>query len=58
MLTRIVLALLSIAVRTMRHTRPYQEVGSPSTAPLPAGFPLPVPGAPGARSGLRSSFVI
>jgi hypothetical protein len=58
MLTRIVLALLSIAVRTMRHTRPYQVAGSPSTAPLASRFPLPVLGALGVLSGLCSSFAI
>lgn len=58
MLTRIMLALLSVAVRTMRHVSPHQVSGS-SSAGLPAnGLSLPVLAAPGRLFGSCSSFAI
>jgi hypothetical protein len=57
-LTRIRLALLSIAVRTIRQTSPYQVSGSGSLGSLARWFSRPGSGGSGVLCELPSSFAI
>jgi hypothetical protein len=53
---RIRFSLLSMTVRTMRHTSPYQVSGSGSLGSLSSRLPPPGPGEPGALLTKKSSW--